>query len=399
MADLDKARKELEALAAIADSEEREKAIYDRANVISELTGTPVTEVTNGMLKKIDEIIASQSQPPSDYVTNFMPKNGQAVVGAGFNQEGINGGNVTLQTPSLETKTGNFAGFVSSGINSTGDLTAATVGAKYVTPAFKSGDFTGVGIAAVSTSIPLNDAEMDASNVSATVGAAIWHKSGVSSISTLSTDGKLGNLIIGQDFSKNLAQFDNGTTLAAHLGGSLNVGGDTTTNILAGFMVQTRLTKDLTGWAAVNAELQDVGRKNDVAGMLNFGLNGTPEESKASEEVHHNSRSSTPNQYARSEMLNNTPTTYGSTTNYQATVPVQKNEPKNTENEDGTIAVMSREYYALEGHKKQQQAYLNNAAKTFSENSGMDIGVSRQFVLNLFENEHQHQTNHELEFS
>lgn len=399
MADLDKARKELEALAAIADSGGRAKAINDRANVISELTGTPVTEVTNGLLNKVDEIIASQSNTASAHVGNYMPINGQAILEIAFDHKGISSYRGTLQTPSLETKVGNFAGLVSGGVNSVGDLTAATVGAKYVTPAFKSGDFTGVGIAAFSTSIPLNDAEMDASNVSATVGTVIWHKSGVSSISTLSTDGKHGNLIIGQDFSKNLAQFDNGTTLAAHLGGSLNVGGDTTTNILAGFMVQTRLTKDLTGWVAANAELQDVGRKNDVAGMLNVGVNGTPAESRESEEVHLDARSSTPNQYARSEMLNNTPTTYGSTTNYQAVAPVQKNEPKNTENEDGTIAVMSREYYALEGHKKQQQAYLNNAAKTFSENSGMDIGVSRQFVLNLFENEHQHQTNHELEFS
>ncbi len=92
MADFDNAKKELEALAAIADSEERAKAIDDRANTISALTGTSVTEIKNGILKNVDAIIASQADSPSLHVDSFMPENGQASFGAGFNQDGITGG-------------------------------------------------------------------------------------------------------------------------------------------------------------------------------------------------------------------------------------------------------------------------------------------------------------------
>lgn len=402
MADLDSARKELGALAVIANSEQRMKAIYDKATVISELTGAQVSMVVEGMVKKVEAIIASQSQLPSDYVSNFMPDNGQAILSADLNQEGIIGSNITLQTPNLETKVGNIAGFVTSGIDAEAKVTAVAAGAKYVTPAFQSGEFKAVGIGVVSASMPANNAEMDASNISVTAGAAVWHKSGISSITTLSTDAKLGNLIIGQDFSKNLAQWENDTRLAAHVGGTYDVC-NASTNITAGVMAQTRLTNEFTGWASADITLQDVGGKGEPVGMLKIGVNGTPaSKHESSVEEDFNLRPVTHNRYAESEVLlsstdkNHFEKAQSNQNNFAESVGVGSRQ---TKGEEDTLASMSREYYALEGHKRQQQAYLNNTAKNFSEMSGLDIRTSRQFVLNLFEYEHEQQMNHDLELT
>ena len=400
MADLDtqklNAQKELEALATIANDKERAEAIKAKAMVISELTGVDLEAASNGLAKKVDAIIASQAQPPSNYVTNFMPENGQAIVSSGVNRDGITGANLTLQTPSVETKAGNFAGFAGGGINAEGDVPAATLGAKYVTPAFNAGDFTGVGIGVASASIPLNGDELNAGNVGLTAGAAIWHnKTGISSITTASTDGKLGNLILSQDFSKNLASFEGDTTLSGHVGGAYDVGNEKG-SVMAGLMAKTRVSEDATAWVAADVAVQDLGGASDVAGMVSVGLNGEKNKPKNAENASLDFNPDRHNQYAQSEILTN------STTPNQHHVPSQNApvassksnaETKEVRKEEGTIASMSSEYYALEGHTKQQQAYLNNAAKTFSQNSGMDIRAAREVVLNLFEYEHNAQQN------
>lgn len=404
MADLDtqklNAQKELDALAAIADDKERAEAINAKAMVISELTGVDLVAASNGLAKKVDAIIASQAKPPSNYVTNFMPENGQAVVSSGINRDGITGGNLSLQTPSVETKAGNFAGFASSGINAEGDVPAATLGAKYVTPAFKAGDFTGVGIGVASASIPLNGDELNAGNVGLTAGAAIWHnKTGISSITTASTDGKLDNLILSQDFSKNLASFEGETTLSGHVGGAYDVGNEKV-SVVAGLMAKTRVSKDATAWVAADVAMQDVGGVNDVAGMVSVGVNGDRDKSRNAENASLDFKSDRPNEYARSMLLADGHTANGRQDAQENTPAISiptatvKPEAEPAKKEEGTIASMSSEYYALEGHAKQQQAYLNNAAKTFSQNSGMDIRAAREVVLNLFEYEQNAQQNH-----
>lgn len=392
----DNAPKELQTLAAIKDDAERAEAIKQKAGLITEQTGIPIEQTMAGLSNKVDALIAAHAQPPSTYVSNFMPKGGQATVSAAVGQDGFTGGGATLQTPSLETDAGSFAAFANGELNADGDLQAAGAGLKYVSPAFKSNGFTGVGIGVVSASSPLDGKDFDAGNIGITAGAAVWlDKTGTSLIPTVSTNGNGDSLVTGLDFSQDLFQTDDGTVLSAHFGGNYDVLNDTG-GVAGGVIAKTPVNRYITAWAGPDITVQNLFSKNDWAGLLkvglNFGANNAPNDN--STKLDHSNVPIRPNEFAQSVVVNpgagyqSSP----SESNVQTAPKQQENAAIPKTEEGNTIREMSKVFYALKGDK--QQAYLADAAKVFSENSGVvDLRTAKEIVLNAFQYEHDAQNN------
>lgn len=391
----DKSKQELDVLAAMPDVTKRTEAINQKAQMIADQTGVSIAQIEAGLTEKVEKIVASQLKDPSIQVANFMPYGGQATIGTSFDQKGVSGATASLQTPSLDTKAGSFAGFGNLNMNGEGDLQNGTLGAKYVTPAFKSENFTGVGIAVASVTAPLNGQDFDASNVNATIGAAVWHnQTGISSITTASANGKASGFVIAEDLSKNIYQTEQGTIVAVHGGGAYDVL-NSQGNLGAGVMAKTSLGGNLSGWIAADAVVNNVGGTNDPAYMLTLGING--EKPSTNQPSGHATTAEALN--AVKEKFQSPSIT---ASNFQAdnknaplaatieTAKARAATPILAE-ETSTIGEMSKAYYALEHNEKQQKEFLNDAAKTFAKNSGFEIPVAKQMVQNLFEHEKQHQ--------
>lgn len=386
------AQKELAAIAMIADASERTAAITHKAGIISAQTGISTEQIASGLSAKVESIIAAQAHDPSLYVTNFMPKGGQVNAGVDVGKAGLSGGSFGAQTPAYETNMGNFAAFAGAAINPEGDVDNATIGAKYVSPAFKSNGFTGVGIAIAALTHPLNDKALDAGDISLTGGTAIWHdKTGLSSITTISTNGNADDLIVGQDFSKNFLKTDDGTDLAVHIGGSY-AAADNNAGAVAGVLAKTSLGGGVTGWVGADMTAQKLGEINDLGGQLKVGLN-FGEASSSEPATLDVSQRTAPSNIASASYTS----VQGSDAKHHGVSVIADTEKtkaspapiSSPNNEEGnTIAEMSKTYYALEHHPKQQKAYLNDTAATFAKNTGLDLPVAKQIVLNLFDFEH-----------
>lgn len=391
----DNAQKELQALAAIKDEAERAEAIRQKASLITKQTDIPIEQTMAGLSNKVDALIAAHAQLPSTYVSNFMPKGGQATVSTGADKDGLTGGGATLQTPSLETEVGSFAAFANGELDAKGDFQAAGAGLKYVSPAFKSNGITGVVIGAVSASSPLDGKDFDAGKIGFTAGVVAWlDKTGTSLITSVSTNVKGDNLVSGLDLSQNLFQTDGGTVLSAHLGGNYDVLNGTG-GAVAGVMGKIPINRYLSAWVGPDIAVQNLFSKNELTGLLNVGLvgeNNVSDDNKPKSD--HSNAQIRPNEFAQSVVVNPEAghQSSQSASNVQTAPKQQENATIPKTEEGNTIAEMSKVFYALKGDK--QQAYLADAAKVFSENSGMNnIGAAKEIVLNAFQYEHDAQNN------
>lgn len=262
------------ALADITDEKAREQQLTKTA---MELGGN-FTQVSQYLSNEVKSYLAQhQDKGPSLNVTQFnTPVGGLQVQGnAAFDQEGkFVGSSTSVQTGVMDNSYGAASVGVTTALDAQGNLTTVSPHAKYVGPAFgteASSPVAGVPIASVGVNVPMNG-DLQRENVNGMVGVAAWHKdTGVSSITTVSTNAALDGVTVGENLSGDVYRDEN-VRVALNAGVNHNFG-DHTTGASGGVLVRGDVDRHVQLYAGANVGVSDIGGTNDVGVGVQLGAN------------------------------------------------------------------------------------------------------------------------------
>lgn len=262
------------ALADISDEKARERELTKTAMQL----GGNFTQVSQHLSNEVKAYLAQhQDAGPSLNVTQFnTPVGGLQVQGnAAFDQNGkLAGSGTSLQTGVMDNSYGAASVGVATALDAQGKLTTVSPYGKYVGPAFgteASSPVAGVPIAAVTANIPING-NFEAKNVDMTAGVAAWHKkTGISSITTVTTDAAGSKAVVGQNFSGNVYSGDD-VKVALNAGVSHDFVGSKT-GVSGGVLVRGDVNEHVQLYAGANVVVNDIGRANDLGVGFQLGAN------------------------------------------------------------------------------------------------------------------------------
>ena len=262
------------ALADIEDEKIRERAITESAMKF----GGNFTQESRHLSDEVNAYLAQHKDVgPSENVKQFnTPVGGLQVNGAvSLNQDGKFAGTATsVQTGVMDNAYGAASVGVATAQNEKGKLTSVAPYAKYVGPAFgtePSSPVAGVPIAAMTANIPMSG-EFKPEHVDMTVGVAAWHKaSGVSSITTVTTDAAGSKVVVGENISGNV--YEGGAVKVALNAGASHDFVNNQTNASTGVLVRADLNAHAQLYAGLNATMSDIGGANAPGVNAQIGVN------------------------------------------------------------------------------------------------------------------------------
>ncbi|MDD2833368.1 MAG: hypothetical protein PHD12_05085 [Methylotenera sp.] len=274
------------------------------------------------------------------------------------------------------------------------NLTGGSAGVNYVGVPFRAGDLDVVAVGNATASLP-TEGEFKGENVSLLAGGIVkaHEKDSANYTAAVITNAALNDLSVYGRVSKPLYN-DGKTVVTGYTEGAYNIPSETL-GAGAGVRLDQSLGKGNGVYFQAAANVPDVSDPALTASLrLGYMWGGSEPKSEIEQRLSQYQVQPvvSPHQHADTVITyaqSNQPVAMAARAADTEKAAMGAVGKENQTLEDTRIAEMSKVYFSLADDQKSQTAYLNEAAKTFSKNSGFELNAAKEVVLNLFEYEHE----------
>ncbi|PKO47055.1 MAG: hypothetical protein CVU29_03765 [Betaproteobacteria bacterium HGW-Betaproteobacteria-22] len=273
------------------------------------------------------------------------------------------------------------------------NLTGGSAGVNYVGVPFRVGDLDAVAVGNATVNLPV-DGKLTGENVSLLAGGIVkaHEKDSANYTAAVITNAALNDLSVYGRVSKPLYN-DGKTVVTGYTEGAYNVPSETL-GAGAGVRVDQSLGKGNGVYVQAAANVADVSDP-DISANLRLGYmwGGAEPKSEIEQRLAQYQAQPVASQHQHADTVityaTNSQLAAGNANAAAEKVSAGAGNRESQPLEDTRIAEMSKMYFSLAEDKNAQTAFLNDAAKTFSKNSGFDMNAAKEVVLNLFEYEQE----------